>query len=60
MKEIKCRDLGKDCDFVCRGNTVEDVLKKAAEHGKKEHGMTELSRELKEKIRSAAKDIKAA
>ena len=60
MKEIKCRDAGVDCDFVARGNTEEEVLAAAAEHGKKDHGMTELDNETKEKIRSLVKEVKAA
>lgn len=60
MKEIRCRDVGKDCDFVCHGNTVDEVVQKAAEHGRKEHGMTKLSQELRDKIRSVVKDVKAA
>jgi predicted small metal-binding protein len=60
MKEMKCRDVGQNCNFICRGETEEEVLKKAAEHGKKSHGMTELSEELKNKIKNSIKDAKAA
>jgi predicted small metal-binding protein len=60
MKEIKCRDVGQNCDFVCRGETVEEVLKKAAEHGLKSHGMTDLTQAVKDKIKNVIKDVKAA
>ena len=60
MKEIKCRDVGKNCDFVCKGNTEEEVLKRVTEHARKAHGMADLSQEMKAKIRSLIKDSKAA
>ena len=34
-KMLRCKDVGVDCDFVARGKTEEEVLKKAAEHAKK-------------------------
>lgn len=53
MKVLACRDTGADCDFVIRGKTEEEILKKAAEHGRKEHGMTEITPELKKQLRAA-------
>ncbi len=41
-KILSCREMGVECDFIARGNTAEEVLEKAAEHGKKVHGMTEI------------------
>lgn len=34
MKTISCRDAGVDCDFVARGNTADEVMKTASEHGR--------------------------
>lgn len=59
-KLIRCRDGGVDCDFVVRGETEEELFRKALEHGKKFHGMTELSPELKGKIRTLIREEKAA
>ena len=42
-KILSCREMGVECDFVARGETVEEILEKALEHGKKVHGMTEIS-----------------
>lgn len=53
MKAVACRDMGADCDFVVRGETEEEILRKATEHGRKEHGMTELTPEMKNKLRKA-------
>jgi predicted small metal-binding protein len=38
MKTFACKDLGMDCDFVAKGETVEEVSRKAMEHGQKVHG----------------------
>ena len=40
-KEIRCRDVGVDCDWVASGETEEEIMKKVAEHAKKTHGMDE-------------------
>jgi predicted small metal-binding protein len=41
MKTLSCRDAGCDCDYVAKGETEEDVLRDAAQHGMKEHGKTD-------------------
>jgi predicted small metal-binding protein len=56
MKAIRCRDIGVDCDFEARGETVEEVLTKCSEHGKSAHGMNELPPELVEKVKGAIRD----
>jgi predicted small metal-binding protein len=38
-KVLKCNDLNPGCSFEARGNTDENVLKKAAEHAKTAHKM---------------------
>jgi predicted small metal-binding protein len=40
------------CKNVVRGETEEEVLRKAAEHAK-EHGIREVTPELMQKVRSA-------
>lgn len=55
-KVITCRDVGMDCDFVARGETVEDVLQACAKHGKEAHGMDEIPPELAEKVKAAIRD----
>lgn len=37
MKQIGCRDLGGDCDFVARGETNEKVKKALWAHVEKDH-----------------------
>ena len=58
-KVITCRDVGVDCDFVARGQTEQEVLKKCVEHARSAHGM-ELSAELTAKVKAAIHEEKAA
>lgn len=55
-KVVSCRDVGMDCDFVARGGTEEELLRNAAEHGKAEHGMTEIPPEVIERVKSLIRD----
>ena len=36
---MACRDTGTDCDAVLRGETMDDLQQKIAEHGKTVHNM---------------------
>ena len=60
MKVIRCRDVGVDCDFEAHGESVEDVLNQCGEHARTAHGMSEISQELLEKVKSAIHDEGAA
>jgi len=55
-KLLKCNDLNPGCSFEARGNTDEDVLKKAAEHAKAVHKMNEIPPDALDKARSAIRD----
>ena len=52
-KVLHCRDVGFDCDGVCRADTEEEVLRMAAEHAKADHGITELTEEVVAKVKAA-------
>ncbi len=39
-KVLRCRDLGIDCPQEMRAETEEEVLKLAAEHAEKDHGIS--------------------
>ncbi len=58
MKTINCRDAGVDCDFVARGQTNEEVMRAAAEHGRQKHGMQNISPELQQKMKTLIRDEK--
>ena len=58
MKKIlKCRDVGVDCDFEASGKTEQEVLKKAAEHARKDHN---IKRVTKDYLASWRKHIRTA
>jgi len=59
-KVIHCRDAGVDCDFVARGETEEELFRNALEHGRAFHGMTEIPKDLQEKMRTLIREEKAA
>ena len=39
MKELRCRDVGFDCDAVVHGDTVDDVMAQVGPHAKEVHGV---------------------
>ncbi len=56
MKALACKDLGVDCDYVATGKTVDDVLKKAAAHGKKDHGIEKVTKDYLDSWRKKIHD----
>ena len=56
-KVLRCRDVGVDCDFEAKGETVEDIMNQAAKHAEEEHGMTEIPPEVVEKCQKAIQDV---
>jgi predicted small metal-binding protein len=59
MLTVSCREVGMDCDYVCKGETKEEIMKNAAEeHAMKDHEYKAddlMTPELREKIRSHIK-----
>jgi predicted small metal-binding protein len=55
-KIINCSDMGSDCTFVARGETLEEVLAVGAEHGKEVHGITEITPEMIEIVKGLVRD----
>jgi predicted small metal-binding protein len=39
-----------DCDFVARGETDDEILRKAQEHAGTAHGMDQVSPDMEDKI----------
>jgi len=52
-KVLKCSDLNPGCNFEARGNSDDEVLKKAAEHAKTAHNMPSIPPDVLSKARSA-------
>jgi len=45
MKVLGCKDIGVECDFVAKGRTSGEVLKKAADHAKAHHGIKRVTKD---------------
>ncbi len=56
-KSICCRDVGVPCDFTATGDTVEEIMAKAAAHAKEAHGMDQIPPELMPLVQAAIKDV---
>lgn len=59
MKQLACRDLGMDCDFIVTAETEEEIMSKGGEHGKEVHGYTDedFTPEMIDKVKSAIKEV---
>jgi len=55
-KAIYCSDMCGVCDFVSRGETMEEVLKVGAEHGKEVHGINEITPDMMEMVKAIVRD----
>ncbi len=49
-KELRCADVGMDCDFVAKAETQEELMQKVAKHAKEVHAISEITPELKQKV----------
>ena len=52
-KELRCRDVGPDCDYVIHGRTEEEIFTSAAEHARIAHHMDEIPPDMIENARAA-------
>lgn len=56
-KELRCRDVGLDCDFETRGNSENEVVQKAAAHAKTHHQIDQMPPELEKRVREAIRTV---
>ena len=56
-KQLRCRDVGMNCDFEARGNTEEEVLQKASAHARSAHQITEMPPDLAAKVKAAIRIV---
>ena len=56
-KRLSCRDTGADCDFVACADTEEEIFKSVADHARKDHGMSDFSREMFDKKKSYIREV---
>jgi len=57
MPFFRCKDVGRNCPWEATAETEDELMKKVAEHLKKEHGveMEELSPEVIDLFKEAIK-----
>ena len=55
-KVLRCADVGFDCEGVIGAETEDEVMAQAAEHARTAHGMTDITPETAEQIRSLIRD----
>jgi predicted small metal-binding protein len=56
-KQLRCRDVGLNCDYEVRGATDEEVLQKAVVHARTVHELTDVPPELASKVRAAIRTV---
>lgn len=56
-KALACRDLGVDCDWEGKADSLDVLLQQAGAHAAAAHGMTEMSPEMATQLQSAIRDI---
>ncbi len=56
-KELRCRDVGMNCDKVIRAESEEDVMRQAAEHAKKDHGLTTIDEATAKKVKALIRTV---
>ncbi len=56
VKVLRCKDLGYSDDTVICGVSEPDLLNKAAEHARTQHGKSEFSPEEMQQIRACIRE----
>lgn len=54
-KVLNCGELFPGCAIVARGENEEEILKQAAEHAKRDHGVTQIDAATLAKVKAAIK-----
>ena len=60
MKELRCSDVMGECEYVVRGETVEEVMAMGAVHAREVHGMDEIDEAVAQKVRSVIRDVETS
>ncbi len=53
---IHCSDMGSDCEFVARGETLEELMAVAAAHGTEVHELDEITPEIMEMAKQVIRE----
>ncbi len=55
-KELRCTDVGFNCEGVIQAESVDEVLAQAAVHVRQMHGLDEIDDETEQAIRAVIHD----
>jgi len=55
-KTISCRDVGVDCDFMAKADTLDELMQMTAKHAKEAHGFDSIPPELVPVVQAAIRD----
>ena len=56
-KQLNCRDLGRDCNFLVRAEKEEEVVNLLSEHICRVHGSCEITVEEQDRMKDAMKVV---
>ncbi len=56
-KELSCRYVGIDCDFLVRAETEDEVMRLASEHAREVHKICEITPEFRDKMTHSIRHI---
>jgi predicted small metal-binding protein len=56
-KSISCKDVGMDCDFTAKADTLEELMQAASAHAKEAHGLDSIPAELLPAVQAAVRDV---
>ncbi len=56
-KSISCRDVGVDCDFTAKADTLEELMQATAKHAKEVHGFDSIPAEMVPAVQAAIRDV---
>jgi predicted small metal-binding protein len=56
-KSISCKDVGMDCDFTAKADTLEELMQAAAAHAKEAHGLDSIPAEMMPAVQAAVRDV---
>ena len=56
-KSISCKDVGMDCDFTAKADTLEELMQAASAHAKEAHGFDSIPAELLPAVQAAVRDV---
>jgi predicted small metal-binding protein len=56
-KELDCGDIMKGCDHKMRGETESEVMAKASQHAREQHGIEKMDPKTTELVRSKIRNV---